>query len=223
MPKKPLEILILKIIKETLLLEEVNEEKISYHASLIATSLRSESGKVIIHAQLKKIVIGMLKQIAITGSPGEMPLANLVDIAIQETPQFVNSLMSMAQIDQTVDQDLYVILESAMKHLVDALINCLPYEFFGFLGYNDMELKYFNGMMSFINDDGDILDANGVVQLKQDTSAGLRLSYDPNEKIEFMKKLAQRLIELVDDRFSFCWSEVPRIELKDYNIDYALF
>jgi hypothetical protein len=220
MSKKPFEILLTKIIKETLLLEEVNEEKISYHASLIATSLRSESGKVIIHAQLKKIVIGMLKQIAITGSPGDMPLANLVDIAIQETPQFVNNLMSMAQIDQTVDQDLYVILESAMKHLVDALINCLPYEMFGFLGYNDMELKYFNGMLSFINDDGDILDTGGDGTIE---ARHIRLAYEPNEKIEFMKKLAQRLIEFADDRFSFCWSEVPRIELKDYNIDYGLF
>jgi len=221
MSKKPLEILLTKIIKETLLLEEVNEEKISYHVGLMTSAVQGPEGRAVIRSSLKQVVIGILKQVAIAGSPGEMPLSNLIDIAMRETPEIASNLVLLAEIDQSADPDLYDILVTAMAHFIDVLIKSISEDLANWLIYTG-SAKDFNNQMIFINGDGNEVDYD------QDEAAldvtGIRFVYEPNEKIEFMKKFAQVLMEIADDRFKYCWGKIPDYELSEYdNVLYDLF
>jgi len=221
MSKKPLEILLTKIIKETLLLEEVNEEKISYHVGLMTSAVQGPEGRAVIRSSLKQVVIGILKQVAIAGSPGEIPLSNLIDIAMRETPEIASNLVLLAEIDQSADLDLHDILVAAMAHFIDVLIKSISEDLANWLIYTG-SAKDFNNQMIFINGDGNEVDYD------EDEAAldvtGIRFVYEPNEKIEFMKKFAQVLMEIADDRFRYCWRKIPDYELSEYdNVLYDLF
>ena len=215
MSKKPLEILLLKIIKETLLLEEVNEEKISYHVGLMTSAVQSEEGKAFIQSNLKRVVIGMLKQTAIAGSPGEIPLTSFTDIAKREVPEFTSQLLYLAEIDQSADSDLYDILVTAMAHFINALIDTIGGELPKWLLYGDRN-EDFKDQMFFIDNDGNVIDGGGGEEYMDVT--GIRFVYEPNEKIEFMKKFAQVLMEIADDRFRYCWGRIPDFELSEYDV-----
>jgi hypothetical protein len=218
MPKKPLEILILKIIKETLLLEEVNEEKLLYHIRLMTSAVRSPEGGAFIQSNLKRVVIGILKQIAIIGSPNEASLANLIEIATSEAPEFTSQLVTLAEIDQSADPDLHDILVAAMAHFIDALIYSISEDLANWLIYSS-SAKDLNNQMFFIDDNGNVVD------YYQDTMrdvTGIRFAYEPHEKIEFMKKFAQVLMEVAHDRFRYCWGRIPELELSEYDA-YSLF
>ena len=52
---------------------------------------------------------------------------------------------------------------------------------------------------------------------------GIRFVYEPNEKVEFMKKFAKVLMELADDRFRYCWGKIPKYELSEYDVVGDLF
>ena len=79
------------------------------------------------------------------------------------------------------------------------------------------------GLIPAMYFDGD----GNEVDYDQDEAAldvtGIRFVYEPNEKIEFMKKFAQFLMELADARFRYCWGRIPDFELKDYDFDPDLF
>ena len=214
MSKKPLEILLLKIIKETLLLEEVNEEKISYHVGLMTSAVQSEEGKAFIQSNLKRVVIGMLKQTAIAGSPGEIPLTSFTDIAKREVPEFTSQLLYLAEIDQSADSDLYDILVTAMAHFINVVLDSIVEEFPWWLLYGDRD-EDFKDQMYFIDEYG-----NEVLSQSEEmySVTGIRFVYEPNEKIEFMKKFAQVLMEIANNRFGWCWGKIPEYELSEYDV-----
>jgi hypothetical protein len=216
MSKKPFEILLTKIIKETLLLEEVNEEKLLYHIGLMTSAVRSPEGKEFIQSNLKRVVIGILKQIAIAGSPGEIPFSNLFDISIREAPETAKNLVTLAEIDQSADPDLHDILVAAMTQFINAMVNSISREIPMWLLYGD-RVKNFNDQLIFIDDDGN--EISNVLDSDADSDAvGMRFAYAPNEKVEFMKKFAQVLMEIADDRFMRFWKSIPAFELRDYDV-----
>ena len=219
MPKKPLEILLLKIIKETLLLEEVNEEKISYHVGLMTAVVQSPEGKALLQSNLKRVVIGILKQIAIIGSPSEASLANFIDTSILNSSEIANQLVTLAEIDQSADSDLYDILVTAMAHFINVVLDSIVEEFPWWLLYGDRD-EDFKDQMYFIDEYG-----NEVLSQSEEmySVTGIRFVYEPNEKIEFMKKFAKVLMEIADSRFKYCWGRIPDFELKDYDFDPDLF
>jgi len=219
MSKKPLEILLTKIIKETLLLEEVNEEKLSDHIGLMTSAVRSPEGGAFIQSNLKRVVIGILKQIAIVGSPTEAPLAGLIDTSMLNSSEIASNFVTLAEIDQSADPDLYDILVTAMAHFIKGLLDSIVEEIPYWLLYGDRD-KDFEDQMYFIDDDG-----NEVLSQSEEigSETGIRFLYEPHEKIEFMKKFAQFLMELADARFRYCWGRIPDFELKDYDFDPDLF
>ena len=219
MPKKPLEILLSKIIKETLLLEEVNEEKISYHVGLMTSAVQSEEGKALIQSTLKQVVIGILKHIAILGSPSETKLANLVDTSMLNSGEIASQLVTLAEIDQSADPDLHGILVAAMAHFIDALIHSIAEEIPMWLLYGNRDEDY-TDQMFFIDDDGN--EINPETENIFDVT-GIRFVYEPNEKVEFMKKFAKVLMELASYRFKFCWGKIPKYELSEYDVVGDLF
>jgi hypothetical protein len=221
MSKKPFEILLTKIIKETLLLEEVNDAKISYHVGLMNSAIQSEEGKAFIQSDLKRVVIGILKQIAIAGSPGEIPLTNLLDIARNEAPEFASQLVTLAEIDQSADPDLHDMLVAAMVHFIDAVLNSIAGEIPMWLLYGD-RVKSFNDQLILIDENGN--EISNFLDSDADSDAmGMRFAYAPNEKVEFMKKFAQVLMEIADDRLMVFWKNIPYYELKGYNVgDFGL-
>ena len=74
--------------------------------------------------------------------------------------------------------------------------------------------------MIFIDDDG-----NEILPESEDifNVAGIRFFYEPNEKVEFMKKFAKVLMELASYRFKFCWGKIPKYELSEYDVVGDLF
>jgi len=219
MSKKPFEILLTKIIKETLLLEEVNEEKISYHVGLMTSAVQSPEGGALIQSALKRVVIGVLKQIAIVGSPSEASLANLIDTSMLNSSETASNFVTLAEIDQSADPDLYDILVTAMAHFINEVLDSIVEEIPHWLLYGDRD-KDFEDQMYFIDENG-----NEVLPQSEEvwSVTGIRFVYEPNEKIEFMKKFAQFLMELADARLRYCWGRIPDFELKDYDFDPGLF
>ena len=49
--------------------------------------------------------------------------------------------------------------------------------------------------------------------------SGLRFAYAPNQKVEFMKRFAQMIMAIAEQRFKWCWGSIPRFELIEYDVD----
>ena len=215
MTRKTIEILLKKIINESLLLEEVSQDKVYDHMEIMVDALSSNAQ--ILHNFQKSFAIGFLKNIASFGSPAEIPISQLQRASNIDITPAVNAMMSAAKINLEVDQDLYDFIEAAMTHFINAVIASIPREIPMWLAYGE-QMEKFDGMLTFVNADGSEMDPfDEDFNSEEFANSGMiRVTYTADRKVEFMKMLGSVLLDIAQDRFFLCWHASEYIEFKDF-------